>query len=472
MFKKVFNIFLVILIVLQLSGCNDFTDSQKLKAPKNYNIPIKGTYKLLQKDDKDKFIENLRFSFKEDEFSDNNDVYKNIKYKVRIVDMAEYLLYGYRIENTINKGKEVQVVSVISNERFLYDFIKVDDENIMLISNGVIHRMVKVKDDYVELPSWKRSFSSIIGSSRPKYVQGETALYLGLREKNGDRYIYKTFYIGALNGEVKDIYSTNNIFLPRKNGFWRVNLDDNLQIKVENVTKQQATVENKIDDSMVQSKIMADKTMKVDYVGNDYMCVEENKGFGDVLKVVPVDNPMQEKGVTISDLLGEKYVQIYDEVRDEVLRDIKEKGQEINQEIKYQNIGILRKNGRFLIKGRINYQTTKTTAYTDFNTGFIPPLKMVAFDQLTIPMNEIKNAIPQAIDAYTSPSGDIAIAILPKSIEIYKIKESKLVEKQAEIKINKEDKVIMVEWATGAYSSIWKESFIKNNPAEKIEFNK
>lgn len=468
--KRIFKLLIVLLSLMQLTGCSNFTDSQKLKAPTNKNIPIKGTYKLLQKDDKKNIaIENKTFSFKEDEFSDNNDVYKNVKYKIRVVDMAEYLLYGYRIENTINKGKEVKVVSVISNERFLYDFIKVDDENIMLISNGAIHRLVKVKDDYVELPSWKRNFSSLIGSSKPKYAQGETALYLGLRQKEGDKLVYKTIFIGTLNGEVKDIYSTNNIFLPRKNGFWRINLEDNSQIKVENVTKQQSTVENKINDSIMQSKIMTNKAIKVDYVGNDYMCLEENNGLANVLKVVPVDNPMQEKGVTIGDLLGEKYTQMFDEAREEILKDIKEKGDEIYQDIKYQNIGILRKNGRFLLKGRINYQTKQTAAYTDFNTGFIPPLKMVAFDQLTIPMNEIKNEIPQAIDAYTSPNGDIALVILPRSIEIYKIKDLKLSEKQAEIKINKDDKIIMVEWATGAYSSIWKENFIKNNSVDKIK---
>ncbi|WDC83222.1 hypothetical protein PL321_10500 [Caloramator sp. mosi_1] len=94
------------------------------------------------------------------------------------------------------------------------------------------------------------------------------------------------------------------------------------------------------------------------------------------------------------------------------------------------------------------------------------------YDKLCISFKDIKEKIPQAIDAYSSPNRDIVVVVLPKTIEFYKIKNQRLSEKIGEIKTGKNDKIIMLEWAEGSFSQVWRENFIKNNSAEELNINK
>lgn len=83
------------------------------------------------------------------------------------------------------------------------------------------------------------------------------------------------------------------------------------------------------------------------------------------------------------------------------------------------------------------------------------------YDELSIAMKDVKDKIPQAEDVYTSPNGDIAVVVLPQSIEFYQIKDGNLSEKLNEIKTQDGDKIVMVEWATGSYSKVWRKAFEK-----------
>lgn len=202
---------------------------------------------------------------------------------------------------------------------------------------------------------------------------------MGIRSTTEYGYKYKTVYVGAENGNINDIYVADKIFLPRKNGFWRVDVEGQ-SIRVENITKGQEIVENKKKEEMgirafsdTAFTLNQQKTIKIDYIGNDYLSLEETNGDTGILKIVPVDNPMQDNGISIYDLMGQKYRELFDDIRNNILKEIN--GTEMHQDIKYQNIGIMRKNGTFLIKGRINYEKNNTIGYMDFNTGFIPPIK-------------------------------------------------------------------------------------------------
>ncbi|MBZ4664292.1 MAG: hypothetical protein JG776_2010 [Caloramator sp.] len=462
--KKSIVLIAIFLILINITGCSNFSSSQKVRAPKNKSIPIKGSFKVESADDyKNDDLVSRSFVFKEDEFWDGVDRFIGVSYKIKIVDMSEYLLNGYRIKN-IKKGKEVQVVSVISNGNFLYDFIKINDELIMLVYNKKVYRLKKTNDEY-DISSWRRNIN--IFNSKKNTSNKDVALFLGIRSKKEGEYSYKTYYLGTSNDEIKEMYVTDNIFLPRKNGFWKINIEDS-QIKVNNISKGQEKAFNK-KDGVFLAKGNLNTNMYIDFVGNDYIAINEMDGLIERLKIVPVDNPMQQRGVSIIDLLGENYKQNFDEQRDSILKELN--GVEINKDFKYENIGISRKNGSYLLKGRINYKSGDFFSYVDFDTGFFPPSNMVMYDTLCIPMKDIKNKIPQAIDAYTSPNKDIAVIVLPKSIEFYRIKNQKLSEKIGEIKIAKEDKIIMLEWAVGSYSEVWRDNFIKNNSVEVININ-
>ncbi|MCX7694954.1 MAG: hypothetical protein N2Z71_04500 [Caloramator sp.] len=463
--KKSLILLMIFFILVSFTGCSNFSSSQKVKAPKNKSIPIRGTYKVEDVDEyKNDDVIGKSFVFKEDEFWDGVDRFIGVNYKIKIVDMSEYLLNGYKIKNNIDKGREVQVVSVLSNGNFLYDFIKINEELIMLVYNKKVYRLKKINEEY-NLSSWRRNIN--IFNSKKDTLSKDIALYIGIRSKKDGNYQYKTFYIGASNEEIKETYVTDNIFFPRKNGFWKIDFEDS-QIKVNNLSKGQEKVINKREEALFAQR-MAKNNMYIDFVGNDCIVINEGDGLVERLKIVPVDSPMQQNGISIMDLLGVSYKQKFDEQREGVLRELD--GEEINKEIKYENIGLVRKDGSYFLKGRINYKSGSTISYIDFNTGFFPPSNMVMYDTLCISFKDLKNSIPRAIDAYTSPNKDIAVVVLPNCINFYRIKNQKLSEKMGEIKTSQGDKIVMLEWAVGGYSQVWRDNFIKNNSVEVLNLS-
>lgn len=464
--KKSLILLMIFFVLVSSTSCSNFSSSQKVKAPKNKSIPIRGTYKVESLDDyKNDDLIGRSFIFKEDEFWDGVDRFIGINYKIKLVDMSEYLLNGYKIKNNIDKGKEVQVVSVLSNGNFLYDFIKINEELIMLVYNKKIYKLKKTNDEY-GISSWKRNIN--IFNFKKSTSNKDIALYIGMRSKLNDEYVYKTYYIGISNEEIKEMYVTDNIFLPRKNGFWKINLEDS-QIKVNNLSKGQEKVVNK-KDGILLAQSRNSINMYIDFIGNDYIVINEGDGLIERLKVVPVDSPMQQNGISIMDLLGEGYKQKFDEKREDVLKELD--GEEIKKEIKYENIGLIRKDGSYFLKGRINYKSGVSISYIDFSTEFFPPNNMVMYDTLCISFKDLKNNIPKAVDAYTSPNKDIAVVVLPNSIEFYRIKDQKLSKKIGEIKTTQRDKIIMLEWVVGGYSQVWRDNFLKNNSVEDLNINK
>ncbi|WDC83220.1 hypothetical protein PL321_10490 [Caloramator sp. mosi_1] len=157
--KRFLVVIMIFVIIANFTSCSNFSSSQKVKAPKNKIIPIRGTYKVEGVDNykKDDMIERS-FVFKEDEFWDGVDRFIGVNYKIKIVDMSEYLLNGYKIDNSVNKGKEVQVVSVLSNGNFIYDFIKINDDLIMLVYNKKVYKLKKITDEY-DMSFWRRNIN-------------------------------------------------------------------------------------------------------------------------------------------------------------------------------------------------------------------------------------------------------------------------------------------------------------------------
>jgi hypothetical protein len=138
--------------------------------------------------------------------------------------------------------------------------------------------------------------------------------------------------------------------------------------------------------------------------------------------------------------------------------------EKISKEFIDENFYLQRRTGHWIFKGRINHEKdVKKTAY-DFNINIIPPKNLVSFDILCISWNKIKDKVPDAIDAYTSPNKDMAVILSSTKIYIYSIEDGKLCEKPlAKIKLAESDSVVMAEWATGWYVDKWEECFMRND---------
>src|SRR5699024_10294721 len=102
--------------------------------------------------------------------------------------------------------------------------------------------------------------------------------------------------------------------------------------------------------------------------------------------------------------------------------------------------GFERRNGYWVMKGRINYKNENEEFFKDFQIKTTPPKELIQYDELVIPWNIIKSKIPEAIDAFTSPNEDIVIIITRNEILIYPIVENDiLLNELGRIKLNNQD---------------------------------
>ena len=217
----------------------------------------------------------------------------------------------------------------------------------------------------------------------------------------------------------------------------------------------------------LMSNLDEDMILKsINYVGNDYLSVEltdvtKNKKK---LQVYPIDYLKDEIAIKISELVGNTGL-------DTFIEDARNSMKIDNQAfINEESFGLSRRNGYWIMKGRINYLDKEEELYKDFNLKIIPPKELVNYDELLIPWNKIKSQIPEAMDAFTSPNGDIILIITRNNILIYPIENGEIKLKElSRIKINPSDEIIMAEWATGRYVNLWEEEVLKNN-AEKIKY--
>ena len=181
------------------------------------------------------------------------------------------------------------------------------------------------------------------------------------------------------------------------------------------------------------------------------------------LQLLPIDGLPNANSVKISDILGEMGVISIKSAWEKALNSLKiENADILYREELLENFGMERKLGNWRLKGRINYTKNNVFNTADYNINILPPSKVVFYDTLFVPWKNIKDRVPRALDAYTSPNKDIAIVQTKRELLIYDIHGNELDQyPKIRIDLKEEETVIMAEWATGKYVENWEGIFLK-----------
>lgn len=288
-----------------------------------------------------------------------------------------------------------------------------------------------------------------------------------------DNWTYKTIWIRTNNRNLSSIYEMDDLLVPRKKGFWMVNVerninDNNINDEIKAVEKRKY-LEEYFDDiklfsfeyglEMDLASIEPSRIKNILYVGNDYISVEENELFNDkkALKTYPIDYLDNGKAIKISDILGDEGLKTFVEGAQAIMKS------DTTMFLDEESFGLFRRNGYWIMKGRINYQIDGEEMYKDFNIKSIPPKELVNYDELIIPWNKIKSKIPEAIDAFTSPNEDIIIVVTRNNLQIYAIENSEISSKElGRVRLNSSDSIIMAEWSLGRYTGLWEDEVIRS----------
>ncbi|MFZ5967731.1 MAG: hypothetical protein ACOYVK_11245 [Bacillota bacterium] len=501
--RKISIVLLWIVLFVYAVGCSSTsTDDSVLKIvpPQNRQIPIQGTWKIdrvLLSDRKDQghkdeewIGENVQFSDKYMVFGEN--LLEKPGYSIRRVKGEEYLLYNHKSfpKDFTLPNKEIEAITITEEDKYFCEVLRINDQELVLEIYNYSFYLKKVSDEVDEHlyeQAGKEPKEGLGLNRNSKEDIAHTGVLVGLRipqsrERSGEGtqgYAYKTLWIASKDKTLAPILEKSNIFFPRKSGFWKLEVkevgDGTYQEDIITAYNVMMEDENKMPLMDTKLSLMNDKTgyrtRRIDYVGNDYTAVEVSgegtyKDSGDLwkedrLQILPIDSLPHVKGVTIWDLSGSTGLVSMKNGWKRLMAELGiGKEQLLNFDTVEESFGLERKMGHWFYKGRINYTQGQEMLYADYPIHMIPSSKLVFYDELSVPWTVIKDQIPGAVDAFTSPNQDIALIVTKNELLVYAMSKDRLENAPLQrVPLEEGAAVIMAEWGTGHYVEKWEKAF-------------
>ena len=459
--KKSILVLIILVSLIILSACTiaDSNIQDKITSPNNKTTPIQGKWIIedriiaseeaeilddtLLQEEVDTYI-GKEVLFNKEAMLVADDYAKNPTFKLKNVNTNDYLLYKYKINpSSLNINSEtIQVITALKDNQIFYEFVRYNEDNLLIFINNSFYNMEKIVDEvsleevnrYINI---ERNMMSTFDTIEVKDL--DTGILLGIKLPTYDEvneipnWEYKTIWIRSENRQIFK-YELDKLLVPRKNGFWLVGVDRvdtsssindkivaNPQFPRSDFTKTARDLEIVIGRlKNDQMRLMADKpTILKDilFIGNDYISIEktevDNKNKR-TLEIYALDNIEEERPIKLSDIVDDGNL-----LFNEGSQNIKSLGE--NVVLNESNVGLVRKDGYWILKGRVNYRQNEEELHKDFNLKAIPPQSMVSYDEITIPWDIISTQFPGAIDVFSSPNEEMIIVVTSTQLQIYPI---------------------------------------------------
>lgn len=475
MVKKSLLLLISFLLLVMLSSCTEIpeTSAGKITPPASQDSPLGGRWTVIQElggenepETESQWVgHDVQFVVGAMAFGDN--LWDNLTYKIKRVKATDYLTSKYlsHSDGLIPQSQEVDVITIYAASNFLGEVMQIDETNMVFFVQDKNLLLNKVSD---EADSTLRLSGSGLQNPNQDKKEEASGVLLGLRTPSDTGYIYQTLWVAVSEEQLHPLLVGEQIFFPRTSGFWTLRVQDNLEgekggniLTAHPVLPKALETETPEETVMLQGRTDGWKKM-IHYVGNDYVAIEKTRDELNQLQVLPVDNLPSATEIKVSDLLGNEGLNAYLRAREHALSVLESKGSIlINRDDSGENFGLMRKNGHWFLKGRINHWDGVAIEQEDFDLNVVPPANLIFYDTLTLSWHYIKNRVPDALDAFTSPNKDIALVKTKNRLSVYAIGAEKLGENPlAEVDLQEGTAVIMAEWATASYVDSWERSFL------------
>lgn len=507
-------------MLLSTAGCVNVSgeSSGKISAPRNFLIPVAGTWEVagviengaLQQEAIPESWQENSVQFTEDFALLGGNLLNNPRYKMKRVNKEEYLLYGHKSfpRELDTAAQELDVITVTDEDKFLCEIIRLNSEALLLeIDNRCFY--LQKKSDQVSSRSALSKYQGTAGSldlgvenskesPRTGVLVGLCSPASGTTNKMEKKYQYRTFWIAATDKILHPIQQTPGIIFPRRSGFWRLEVmkstDENgfsgdlllvspvaagakktktalsAKTDLKKTEKQKENERQKEAKRPKAGEALGNIIRRIRYVGNDYVSIEstDTDNAESVLQVLPIDSLPGIKPVKITDLAGEAGLAAMKEGRNKVIKELGlDEGSIAGALGQDDAFGLERKMGHWFFKGRINYQLGDRQNTADYSINVLPPKELIFFDELSVPWTAVKDQIPEAVDAFTSPNKDIALVITRAELLIYGVKDRNLESQPlGKVALKPGESVVMAEWAIGHYVEGWENSFVNERTLE------
>lgn len=301
-------------------------------------------------------------------------------------------------------------------------------------------------------------------SSNSKQVMS-TALLLGLRQDHQDEHhlensTYRTLLISDFPSTSEMVVEGDGVLVPVEQQFWRLDTESitfdstthhllnaypaqNTPLQFQ-ITLEEASVENSI-----REKIM--------FAGNQYISIietqiNESGQESHRLKVQDI-RTLQRGGDNLFHLEEEERISFQQAVGSYV----QPQSDVLEEEPPTYDWGISRQSGRwtaFIQKPKSD--STEGKIYLE-KSQMLLPYSVVSHDILSLPWSEIQKIEPNVVDAISSPEKDVVVIFTPNQIKVYPYNNEWDATPIASIPLLKDEKMVMVHWATGHYVEKWQE---------------
>ncbi|MBU3145722.1 hypothetical protein [Clostridium sp. CF012] len=501
--KKILYLFILAMILMNFTACNDVDLSTTSRViPPKVAIPVDGIWEVKSYDFSamSKMVEEearewigKKASFEEEKIVLPDDNCEKPEFKIKSVDTKTYLYSNYKssMENLNINQSEIKIITITSNQNYFRDIIKIDDSKIIIIKDGVFFTLLKVINENKIYSDAMQNEKKLSYSKLDPYRKKEqSGLLLGLKSYKTVDYklpysnesktilepVYRTLWI-SYDGIAEPISELPFLFVPRRTGFWKLQVSREIinNYWMESFVAAPIGKEMKKESVKVQNTSFFDMK-NINFVGNDYVCYErtveiseksdKQSNISHSLEVVPLDTIYtgSEVAIIASKVLGEKGIESLNSGAKSYLRTIKEIDRNLLEDTPLPtNFGIFRKNGKWLLRGRLNFSSPSVkNEYADFNVPMGTPENLVNYDSLFPSWEVIKQKVPSASDAYTSPNKDIVVVLTNSKLLVYAIKDNILGEAPLrEVQLKNSEVSVMAQWATDDYVKIWSEEVNK-----------
>lgn len=485
-FSKILTIFIIVLCFTSCNYSHNFT--QKIIEPVVNGIPVSGKWKIVDIVNNTKISKNIQkrwigkfAQFSKEYVSVGEYLFHIPSFKLRTLSAREYLVLNHKsIDDKIKiPSGDTDVITITGKDKYLCEVLKLN-KNEMLMEIYNYNLLLTRVSDKLDANIYNNLNQTEAENMTDNNGNMKTGVMLGLRSLKTpsdplhSEYNYRTIFIAANGKKLLPMQQTNNIFFPRKSGFWKLDIkrateDGTIKDIIHSynifIGKNEKAKSMKMMFMFKAIPALSEKNV-IDYVGNDYASIETtsftNNNALVKYKIVPIDSLPNLKPVTMNDIMGREGVSNIDINARNSINVVKRMGYRIEDEnLVPDNFGLFRKNGHWYFQGRINYENGDKASYQDYRINVIPPSNLIFFDELSISWNSIKDRVPEATDAFTSPNKDIALVLTGRDkLMIYQINNGMLGLKPIQtIKLKTGEKVIMAEWATGNYVENWVKSF-------------
>lgn len=403
----------------------------------------------------------------------NGNISKDVKYKVKSVNTKSYFWDCIKIsaKSLGIKKADVQIITINSNDIFFEEYIKLDESTLIKNYEGILLYFHRSKDSFATHSYNKGKNTKILIDKEEKEIRSKSGLLLGLRYENPkgevgpSKYSYKTLWISSVNDKILPIRETKDLLLPRQNGFWKVGISK----KIENGDSKDILWSYPINSVNPTKPINAKQikytktegSIAIKFVGSNYVSTDtvqnvnnndpEKEYSNNKLKIFPMDNLLGES-IKLTSILPRE---IAKSTLPGTLLNIPKNTQDEKLEKVDTNWGVIRRNGRWILRGRMETQINSKHSFIDFDIPYATPKSLTTYDNLFPSFNEIKTKVPSAVDAYSSPNRDFVVVLTNTELMVFTVKGYKLVKNSLTLKFKAGEMPVMSNWATGSYVDDW-----------------